>query len=195
MMRPKLLGMVLVTLLTTAMPAAAQEVAEITVSDPNSSRVTLYGGYGGHGVDWEMAAESHAFADRVRIRGFVGQGRWVTELDTHPPAGLDPTVTRAGVLAMVSERQDVRRTFKAYGGFGLAAYIPRGGAMKTQFGAHVVFGLEAIGDGWSIGPELQFDVPQPKPVPGVLGLTAAAREGGTGLMPTARFGVAIRKQF
>jgi hypothetical protein len=197
-MRPQLLGPFLLAMVTTAMPAAAQAVMEITVTDPNAARATIYGGYGGHGVDWEMAADSQAFAaSLVRIRGFVGQGRWVGTVDTHPPAGLDPTVTRAGVLAMVSERPDFRRTFNAYVGLGFAAYIPRGVAMKTQFGAHVVLGLEAIGDGWSIGPELQFDVPHPKPVPGIVasGLSGADLYDGNKLMPTVRIGVAIRKQF
>ena len=188
-MRRQLLSIGLLTFLTT-MPAAAQDVTEITVSDPDAPRATLYAGYGGHGVDWEMAGDSRAFGSLLRFRGFVGQGRWVGVVDARPPAGLDPTVTRAGVIMMLGERPGYGRGLKAYGGLGIAAFIPRGVEMKTQLGTRIVLGFEAIADGWSLGPELQLDVPRPKSFP-----DSRYFDDGMTLMPTFRIGIALRKQF
>ena len=189
----QLLSMVLFLFL--AVPVAAQDVTEITVSDPDAPRATIYGGYGGHGVDWEMAGDSRAFASTLRLRGFVGQGRWVGATNAPPPAGLDPTVTRAGVLVMLSERPDYSSSLKAYGGLGIAAYVPRGVDMNTQFGLRIILGLEAIADGWSIGPEIQVDVPRRDTFRDSRRISVASVADGTRLMPTARVGIAVRKRF
>jgi hypothetical protein len=193
-MRRQLLSMVLFLVLTV-IPSAAQDVTEITVSDPDAPRATIYAGYGGHGVDWEMAGDSRGFRSLVRLRGFVGQGRWVGVVETRPPAGLDPTVTRAGVMVMLSERPDYGRSMKAYGGLGVAAYIPRGVDMKAQFGTRVVLGLEAIADGWSIGPEVQIDIPRPDSSRASRSIGVPPYDDGTKLMPTTRIGIAVRKRF
>ena len=196
-MRRQLFSISVITILT-AVPALAQDVTEITVSDPDAPRATIYGGYGGHGVDWETAADSRAFGGVLRLRGFVGQGRWVGAIDTQPPAGLDPTVTRTGVLVMLSERPDYTTALKAYGGLGFAAYIPRRQDMNVHFGTRIILGLEALADGWSIGPEIQVDVPRPRffsnggPVRDVVDSLSPA---GKHLMPTGRIGIAVRKRF
>jgi hypothetical protein len=193
-MRHRLLGMGLITVMATT-TAAAQDGTEISVSDPDAPRATIYAGYGGHGVDWEMAGDSSAFGSTFRLRGFVGQGRWVGVTDTPPPAGVDPTVTRAGVLIMLSEKPDYSSSLKAYGGLGIAAYFPRRVDMHTQFGLRIILGLEAIADGWSIGPEIQVDVPRPETFRDPRRISVARDADGTKLMPTARIGIAVRKRF
>src|SRR5215204_2554205 len=120
-MRHRLFSIGLIACLA-AVPAAAQDAMDmdITVSDPDAPRATIYAGYGGHGVDWEMAGDSRGFERVVRFRGFVGQGRWVGAVDTRAPARLDPTVTRAGVMLILSESPDDGRALKAYSGLGIA---------------------------------------------------------------------------
>jgi hypothetical protein len=196
MLRP-LLSISLIVFLTAG-PAVAQELTELSISDSDAARATLFGGYGGHGVDWEMAADSRALGGVLRVRAFVGQGRWVGGIDTQPPAGLDPTVTRTGVLVMLSERADYSSSLKAYGGLGFAVYLPRRADMNAHFGTRITLGLEAQGDGWSIGPELQIDVPRPRffsnggPVKDVVDSLSPP---GKHLMPTGRIGIAVRKRF
>jgi hypothetical protein len=195
MSRP-LLSISLIALLTAG-PAVAQELTEVSISDRDAARATLFGGYGGHGVDWEMAGDSRALGGVLRVRGFVGQGRWVGVIDAQPPAGLDPTVTRTGVLVMVSERADYTSSLKAYGGLGISAYFPRREDMHVHFGTRIILGLEALADGWSIGPEIQVDVPHPRSSPNgpVDYVVASLKAAGKHLAPTGRVGIAVRKRF
>ena len=176
---------VIAALLTVVTPSAAQT---ITVYDTNGPRLGGSVSYGGHGVDWEMSLDSRTLWNRVHFRALVGQGRWVQGEATLPPAGNDPTVTRAGFAVIRTGPFDAYAPIRVYGGAGLSALIPRGVRMDTVVGLHALIGIEAVGDRWSFGPEAQIDLPTR-----TYNRYSLDRPGGY-LFPTARIGVFARRR-
>jgi hypothetical protein len=176
---------VIAALLAAVTPSPAQT---ISVYDTNGPRLGGSVSYGGHGVDWEMSLDSRAFWNRVHFRALVGQGRWVEGVATLPPAGNDPTVTRAGFAVIRTGPFDAYAPVRVYGGAGLSALIPRGVPMDTVVGVHALIGIEAVGDRWSFGPEVQIDLPAR-----THNLYSLDRPGSY-LYPTARIGVFARRR-
>ena len=176
---------VIAALLAAVTPSAAQT---ITVYDTNGPRLGGSVSYGGHGVDWEMSLDSRLLWNRVYFRALVGQGRWVGEEATLPPAGTDPTVTRAGFAVIKTGPFDAYAPIRVYGGGGLSALIPRGVRMDTVVGLHALIGIEAVGDRWSFGPEVQIDLPTR-----TYNRYSLDRPGSY-LFPTARIGIFARRR-
>jgi hypothetical protein len=153
----------------------------ITSYDNRGARASLKVGYGGHGIDVEPSIESPLMADLLRVRGGVGWGRWDSEFDSYD----NPTITRLAASGLVYI--PTRNTLKPYVGLGFSAYVPRGTDMRTQTGARLILGAEGSGDGWTVGGEVEIDVPR----------TARLDRppGGNYLFPMARVGLAIRRHF
>ena len=169
------------TILTVA-TAATAPAQTITLIDDSGPRASIKVGYGGHGLDWETSIDSRAFADRLRFRAGLGQGRWSTEYDSYE----DPTVTRlaASALAFIRTRNDL----KPYVGLGFSAYVPRGVDIPRQTGARFILGAEGSGDGWTVGGEVELDLPHDRP--SVDRLPVSRR-----LFFTGRIGIAVRRHF
>jgi len=172
----------IVTLLASAPWTAS---AQITLIDTSSTRAGVRVGYGGRGPDLEASIDSPLFGDAIRFRGGVGSGHWVSEFDQRPPAGTDPKVTRfaaSGILFL--RRHQTADYLRPYVGLGIAAYLPRGVDMNIQRGMRLIVGMEGSGDRWTVGPEVELDLP------GQQGPSVA-----DDLLLTARIGIAIRRRF
>jgi hypothetical protein len=170
--------------LLTAASSAAQT---ITTYDMNGPRLGGSVSYGGHGLDWEMSLDSRTLWNRVQFRATLGQGRWVGSEATLPPAGNDPTVTRAALSIIRNGPFDPFVPVRPYGGVGLSALVPRGVDMNNVIGLHAFVGIEAVGQRWSFGPELQFDVPAR------VHNSFSIEAPGSFLYPTARIGFFARR--
>ena len=177
-----LVSTAIVTLLGSV-PGTAS--AQITVIDTSSTRAGVRVGYAGRGPDLEASIESPLFGDAVRFRGGVGTGHWVSEFGQRPPAGTDPKVTRlaaSGILFL--RRHPMTDYIRPYVGLGIAAYLPRGVDMNIQRGVRLIVGMEGSGDRWTLGPEVELDLPNQQ------GPSVA-----DDLLLTARIGIAIRRRF
>jgi hypothetical protein len=172
---------VVIVLLATAASSTAQT---ITVFDTNGAQFGGNVSYGGHGVDWEMTADSRVLWSNVRFRASVGQGRWVNESAT--PS--DPTVTRVGVSVINHGRFDPYVPIRPYGGVGISLYVPQGINIDPVLGLHGLAGLEAVGNQWSVGPEVQLDLPAHRYDPYSINPT------DNWLHPTLRIGVFARRR-
>ena len=183
----------LVLAVTTAPQAAAQTITRI---DVDSARASVTAAYGGHGLDWEASIESRQLAEHFRFRAGVGQGRWVDGFETSPPAGTAPTVTRMSVDVIFVALSDVPHSrtgprawpvLRPYGGIGMSAYLPHGADMNPQRGARIIVGMEGSGERWTVGPEVQIDLPQTNDI--------SRPHHGDDLLFTGRIGIAVRRRF
>jgi hypothetical protein len=175
----------IVVLLVTASSTTAQT---ISIYDTNGPRLGGGVSYGGHGLDGEISLDSRTFWRNVQFRAVVGQGRWVGMDPTVPPAGTNPTVVRAGVSVLKHGPFDPYTPVRAYGGFGLAALIPRHVEMNTVVGFRALVGIEVVGERWSFGPEVQLEGPMQN------SSRFTADKPGTSLSPTGRIGFFARRR-
>jgi hypothetical protein len=169
----------IVTLISaTAATSAAQT---ITIDDNRAPRVGVTIAYTGHSPDFEASVDSPLLGDLVRFRAGVGRGRWDSEFDSY----ANPIVTRMAASAIVFIRQP--HLVKPYLGLGVARYIPRAVDLQAQTGMRLIAGMEGSGERWTIGVEVEIDLP---------------RYGGSDravvqeqLYPTGRIGFAVRRKF
>ena len=165
----------------------------VTIYDPGASaRASVKVGYGGHGPDLDASVESPLVLNFIRVRGSIGQGNWVGMAETHPPAGSDPSVTRLAGALMITGHLTARGRppedyVRWYVGAGITALVPRGVGMDRQRGTRVILGLDFSGERWTVAPELEVDVSRPDDV--------SRPFHGDDLVPTARFGLALRRHF
>jgi hypothetical protein len=176
----RILTAIVTVISATAVSAGAQT---ITLIDNTSARASLRVGYGGHGPDWDASIDSPLFANVVRVRAGVGQDRWDSEFDSYP----DPTVTRLGASAIVFIPSNPNYDVRPYVGLGLARYIPRGAGWNAQTGKRLIGGMEGSGERWTVGVEVEIELPRPNAVDD----PSVNRE----LLPTGRIGIAIRRRF
>jgi hypothetical protein len=73
----------------------------------------------------------------------------------------------------------------SYLGIGIAAYSPLGVEMSRQTGKRAIWGIEGAGDGWTLGAEVEADLPDSRD----------NRLAGYDLIPTVRIGFAVRRHF
>ena len=172
--------------LTSMIATSGAAQTTITIDNPDAPRASIRAGYGGHGVDWAASIDSPQLAELVRFRADVGYGRWVGLGETGPPAGLNPPVTRvaASVLLRIVMRESLPN-LRPYWGVGIARYTPHHVDMDAQRGVRLIFGLDGIGDRWTIGQEVEVEIPRTKDVPST----------GQDLVPTVRIGIAVRRHF
>jgi hypothetical protein len=161
--------------------AADAGAQTISIDSPGAARASLRFGYGGHGLDWEPSVDSPLLVDLFRVRAAVGWGRWSSEFDSYD----DPTVTRVGGSALLffPTRNDV----KPYIGLGIAAFVPRGVDLDRQIGARLIAGMEGTADRWTVGAEVEIDIPRPNRLD--------ERSWREELYFTGRIGLAIRRRF
>lgn len=175
---------VVTLIVTTAAPAAAQ----ITMLNPDAARAAFRIGYGGRGLDVDGSIDSPLLAGIFRLRGGLGQGRWVGLGEVPPPAGASPRVLRTAASALVFiPRGPLSQGVSTYVGLGVAAYSPLGVDMRRQIGRRVIWGIEGTGDGWTVGAEVEADLPDARDS---TGLPSTGRD----LIPAVRIGIAIRRQ-
>jgi hypothetical protein len=169
-------------LIAVAAPAAAQ----ITIIDPDTARAAFRVGFGGRGLDVDGSIDSPLLAGIFRLRGSVGEGRWVGLGEVPPPAGASPRVLRAAASALVFiPKGPLSPNVSTYIGLGVAAYSPLGVDIDRQFGKRVIWGIEGTGDQWTIGAEVEADLPN----------TNNVRSAGYDLIPAVRIGIAVRRHF
>jgi hypothetical protein len=94
-------------------------------------------------------------------------------------------VTRVAASALFYFAPRERPEFPAYVGVGIGAFVPHGDGFTTRIGPRLTLGMEGSVDRWTVGPELEFELS-----PGNLD-----RFRRKDLLPTARVGIAIRRQF
>ena len=162
----------------TCATAANARAQTITLLDDRGPRASLKVGYAGHGIDWETSVDSPLLADLVRFRGGVGWGRWDSEFDSYP----NPLVTRFGASALIFI--PARHDLKPYVGLGISAYLHS----NPSTGTRLIAGMEGSGDRWTVGLEVEIDVPHSK------GRERPSVEP-THLFLTGRIGLAIRRSF
>jgi hypothetical protein len=103
-----------------------------------------------------------------------------------PPAGASPRVLRAAASALVFiPKGPLSPNVSTYIGLGVAAYSPLGVDIDRQFGKRVIWGIEGTGDQWTIGAEVEADLPN----------THTVRPAGFDLIPAVRIGIAFRRNF
>jgi hypothetical protein len=161
-----------------AKPSAAQTISIYNSSGP---RVSARVGYGGPGFDWDASVDSPLIAERIRFRGGLGQGLWDSDFD-----GYRGSVTRlaASVIYFVSSPPELR----PYIGLGVSRLIPRGADLGAQTGQRLILGMEGSGERWTVGLELELDLPRNNRFDD----PSVAREQ---LFPVGRIGLAIRRSF
>jgi hypothetical protein len=171
----------------TAAPAAAQVV---TMIDRDSARAAFRVGFGGRGIDVDGSIDSPLLAGAFRVRGSVGQGRWVGLGEVPPPAGASPRVVRAAASALLFIPMGLASEgISSYVGIGVAAYFPRGVDMNRQIGKRVIWGIEgAWSDRWTMGVEIEADLPNPND-------RANIPSASYDLIPAVRMGIALRRLF
>jgi hypothetical protein len=74
---------------------------------------------------------------------------------------------------------------RPYWGVGIARYTPHDVDMDAQRGVRLTFGLDALGDRWTIGQEVELDIPH----------TKGLMNTGQDLVPSVRVGIALRRHF
>jgi hypothetical protein len=171
----------------TCVTAASAAAQTITLHDNSAARAGLRVGYGGHGVDWDTSIDSPLLADLVRFRGSVGHGRWDSEFDSY----ADPVVTRLGASALIFIRS--RYDLRPYVGLGLSAYVPRGGTFTTRTGRRLIAGAEGSGERWTVGLEVEIDLPRQDEVGGHPSRFVPFVNNE--LFPAGRIGIAVRRRF
>jgi len=183
MRRIEMLTVVVIALIvTTAAPAAAQ----ITIIKADAARAAFRVGYGGRGIDLDGSIDSPRLAGLFRLRGSLGLGHWVGLGELPPPAGASPRVARAAASAlMFFPMSGASSNVSSYLGIGIAAYSPLGVEMSRQTGKRVTWGIEGAGDGWTLGAEVEADLPDSRD----------NRLAGYDLIPTVRVGFAVRRHF
>jgi hypothetical protein len=171
----------------TAAPAAAQV---ITMIDHDSARAAFRVGFGGRGIDLDGSIDSPLLAGVFRVRGSVGQGRWVGLGEAPPPAGGSPRVVRAAASALLFiPMSPVSYGISSYVGLGVAVYSPRGVDLRRQIGRRVTWGIEGvISDRWTMGVEIEADLPESN-------IDATFPSAGYDLIPAIRMGIAFRRHF
>lgn len=182
MSRIDVLTRIVVLIVATAVPATAQ----IMTIDADAARAAFRIGFGGRGLDVEGSIDSPLLLGIFRLRGSVGEGRWVGLGELPPPAGASPRVLRAGASALVFiPKGPLAPGISTYFGLGVGAYAPLGVEMERQFGKRVIWGIEGTGDQWTIGAEVEADLPN----------THDYRSAGYDLIPAVRIGIAFRRHF
>jgi|AAFX01.2.fsa_nt_gi hypothetical protein len=187
MHRIEMLTVVVIALIVTA---AAPAAAQITMINADAARAAFRVGFGGRGIDLDGSIDSPLLAGIVRVRGSVGQGRWVGLGEVPPPAGASPRVVRAAASALLfipmSPGSDA---ISSYVGLGVAAYSPLGVDLRRQIGRRVTWGIEGpMGDRWTMGVEVEADLPDPHN-------DRTFGSVGDHLIPAVRMGIAFRRQF
>jgi hypothetical protein len=171
-------GLLIAIVTLVASSAAAQT---ITLDDERAARAGVRVGYGGKGVDWDLAIDSPRFANLIRFRADVGHGSWAGINS----AGGEPDVTRVAGAALLVIRppDDPRPVILSYVGIGIAAYVPHRAGMPTQKGKRIILGMEASVNRWDFGPEIEIDLASPISGP------------FDHLNPAIRMGLAFRRRF
>jgi hypothetical protein len=111
----------------------------------------------------------------------VGHGQWVginNEENT-------PRVTRFAGSALLYFAGRGRPSFPTYVGVGIGAFVPHGDGFATRTGTRLTWGIERMGERWTVGAEIEVDLP----------LGERDRLVRTHLVPTTRAGLAIRRNF
>lgn len=170
------------TFLLTIATAATAGAQTLTLIDTNGPRASLRVGRSGDSLDWDASIDSPVIGDIVRFRGSVGQGRWASEFASYP----DPKVARLAFSALVFLRTS--NPVRPYIGLGTAAYLPRGPGWSTHRGMRIVAGMEGSGERWTIGVEVEADLPRPRDLSRPLPTNAL-------LYPDGRIGIAVRRHF
>jgi hypothetical protein len=160
--------------LTSAMGTSAAAQTTITIDDPDAARASIKASYGGHGIDWAASLDGPLLAEFVRFRADIGYGRWVGLGETNSPSGLNPPVTHGCIRAGADLH--VRAA---------PQHTPHDVDMDAQRGVRLTFGLDALGDRWTIGQEVELDIPH----------TKGLMNTGQDLMPSVRVGIALRRHF
>ena len=172
-------GVASVTIIcATASTSAAQT---LTLVDDRGPRASVRIGYAGDGPDLETSVDSPLLGDILRLRGAVGFGRWDSEFDSD----RNPTVTRVAASAITFIRQPT--DLKPYIGVGLARLIPDNAGFKAQTSTHLIAGMEGSGDQWTVGVEVEVDLPHQHPFDRPL--------AGNELYLAGRIGISIRRSF
>jgi hypothetical protein len=176
----------LIVTVASAVPAAGQTITRI---DPDAARAAFRVGYGGRGLDVDGSIDSPRLAGVFRVRGSVGQGRWVGLGEVPPPAGGSPRVVRAAASALLFiPMSPVSSGISSYVGLGVAVYSPAG-ELHRQIGRRVTWGIEGVmSDRWTMGAEVEADLPNSND--GGSPLSAGYR-----LIPAVRIGLAFRRHF
>jgi hypothetical protein len=185
-----------------AAPVAAQSVNELDLDRARIGATLLYGG---HGPDVEIFTDSQALRTRVRFRAAVGLGRWADQSgggDGNQGPGAPQVmrmaftvlgfgrsecyVTKPHVASVLCKDTTPPRKIapRAYGGAGVATYLPRSESVRGQGGVRVVLGME----GRTKAFEVQCDLPMSH-APQV---RSVARNG---LDPQCRIGFGVRRVF
>jgi hypothetical protein len=187
MRRIDLVTGIVTLIVATAAPTAAQT---ITTINPDSSRAAFRVGFGGRGIDLEGSVDSPLLAGILRVRGSVGEGRWVGLGEVPPPAGASPRVVRVAASALLFiPMSPVSYGVSSYVGLGVAAYSPRGVDLRRQIGRRVTWGIEGpMGDRWAMGVEIEADLPHVNNDP-------PFPSAGYDLIPAMRMGIALRRDF
>jgi opacity protein-like surface antigen len=172
-----------------AVPVAAVVASAqvITVVDYGGPRASIRIGYGGHGPDWDVSFDQSVLTDRIRLRAGWGQGRWVDQFATQPPAGTAPVVARFAGSAIFYPRVDGGRPLRLYMGMGFSAYVPRHVDMDAQRGIRFIVGIEGSGDRWVVGPEAEIDAARQNDVDRPF--------SNDDLLFAGRIGIAVRRRF
>jgi hypothetical protein len=170
----------LIAFVALAASLAEAEAQTITQDDTTAARAGGRVGYGGKGIDWDLAIDSPRFMDAIRFRADVGHGHWAG-INSN---GGEPHVTRVAGAALVFIRnpEDPTVPLLAYVGIGVAAYLPHRAGMPRQTGKRIMLGMEVQGQRWDIGPEIEIDLASPD-------------YGPSQLNPTFRWGIAFRRRF
>jgi len=181
---------------------AAQDVNKL---DLDSARIGATLLYGGHGPDVEIFTDSQALGTRVRFRAALGLGRWTDQSgggdgNQGPGApqvmrmafivlGFGPAecyVTKPHVITVPCKDITPPRKLlpRAYGGGGVAIYLPRSESVRPHAGVRIVLGME----GRTRAVEVQCDLPM-SPAP------RARPVVRNGLDPQCRVGFGFRRFF
>ena len=162
-------------------PAATASAQTVRLVDYDAARAGLRVGYGGRGLDLQASVDSPRFLSYVRIRADVGHGAWLGINNEQ----FAPMVTRVAASALFYFAPSHAPELPAYLGLSVAAFVPHEEGVETRVGARLTLGMEVTLDRWTAGPELEFDLP-----PGKLDQFRQKD-----LVPTIRWGVAIRRRF
>jgi len=163
-----------------AAPAGAQTIVPLPDYDAARAGLRVGVGHGGR-LDLQASVDSPRFVSLVRFRADVGHGHWVGINNER----FAPRVTRFAASGQLYFWRRGRPASSSYVGVGIAAFVPHGDDFATRTGKRLILGMEHSGDRWTVGPEIEIDLP-----PGQLD-----RFGRRGLVPTVRVGIAIRRNF
>jgi hypothetical protein len=178
---------VLTHVLTT--PAPAQS---LPANPADGARAGLQGWYRNGGVDWEASMDSFLVLNSLRLRGSIGHGRW-EGINAEPlEGGHFPGVTSLAASLILTRGFNDPYTGRTdehvrwFAGAGIAAYLPHAPGGRTQRGLRIVLGMDFAGRRWSVGPEIDAELPAGLGEEGFATLD---------LFPTVHGGIAIRRVF